>query len=240
MVPMSQIPATELSPDNAPLTIDVVSDVVCPWCFIGKHRLEKAIASVPEIAVDVRYHPYFLNDWIPRQGLPRADYLTAKFGSVAGYKDIAQRVGAAAAAEGLDYAVDRLTWQPNTLDSHRLIHWAREIGAASAMKQRLMDLYFTKGANLNDADVLVQAAVDCGLDADTIRNRLTSDTDVDTVTAEAERAKAAGVQGVPHFIIGGLFAVSGAQPPELLLQVIARAKLALTDPDKMRELLEMQ
>ena len=113
------------SPEAArPLQIDVFSDVVCPWCFIGKRRLEKAIAATPEIPVEVRYHPYFLNPWVPRDGMDRDAYLTAKFGSPARYEQIAQRVAAAAADEGLTYAVTKLARQPNTLDCHRLIYCA--------------------------------------------------------------------------------------------------------------------
>jgi predicted DsbA family dithiol-disulfide isomerase len=132
-----------------PLTIDVVSDVVCPWCFIGKRRLEKALALKPHIPVEVRFHPYFLNDWVPREGMARDEYLTAKFGSPERYKDIAKRVSAAAAAEGLTYAVDKMKRQPNTTDCHRLILWASEVGKAAQMKQRIMDLYFTEGADLS-------------------------------------------------------------------------------------------
>src|SRR5262249_3195335 len=128
-----------------PLTIDVVSDVVCPWCFIGKRRLEKALALKPDIPVEVRFHPYFLNPGVPREGMTREQYLTTKFGSVEHYNGIAQRVAAAAAAEGLTYAVDKMARQPNTLDSHRLILWAQAAGRAPQMKQRLMDLYFTEG-----------------------------------------------------------------------------------------------
>src|SRR4029077_5159371 len=109
-----------------PLPIDMVSDVVCPWCFIGKRRLEKAIALKPDIAVAVRYRPYFLNPWVPRAGMSRAEYLTAKFGSVDRYRANAQRIVAAARDEGLVYNVDAITRQPNTLDCHRLIHWADE------------------------------------------------------------------------------------------------------------------
>src|SRR5262244_949161 len=122
-----------------PLPIDVVSDVVCPWCYIGKRLLEKAIALKPDIPVEVRYRPYFLNPWVPREGMSREEYLTTKFGSVGRYQDIARRVAAAAEAEGLVYALDKIARQPNTLDSHRLIVWAGEIGRAAEMKQRLMD-----------------------------------------------------------------------------------------------------
>jgi predicted DsbA family dithiol-disulfide isomerase len=209
--------------DHQPVRIDVVSDVVCPWCFIGKHRLEKAIALSPDIPVEVHWRPYFLNDWIPREGIAREDYLTTKFGSVKRYKGIAQRVGAAAAEEGLVYAADKMKRQPNTIDCHRLIRWAGGIGKAAEMKQRLMDLYFTQGADLTNRAVLVQAASDVGLDPEDVRAALESDQDVAEVEREAQSAKEAGIEGVPMFIFGGKYAVSGAQSPEYLAEAIARA-----------------
>jgi predicted DsbA family dithiol-disulfide isomerase len=186
-----------------PVRIDVVSDIVCPWCFIGKHRLEKAIALNPDIPVEVHWRPYFLNDWIPREGISREQYLTTKFGSSERYKGIAQRVSAAAAAEGLTYAMDKISRQPNTLDAHRLIRWADEIGKAAEMKQRLMDLYFTEGADLTSHTVLAQAAADIGLDAEATRKALASDKDVAEIEREALSAKEAGIDGVPCFIFGG-------------------------------------
>jgi predicted DsbA family dithiol-disulfide isomerase len=209
-------------PQNPPVRIDVVSDVVCPWCFIGKHRLEAALALKPDTAVEVHYRPYFLNDWIPREGISREQYLTTKFGSPERYKDIAKRVTAAAAEEGLVYASDKIKSQPNTLDCHRLIRWADTIGKAPAMKQRLMDLYFTEGADLTLADTLVKAAADVGLNADEVRAALATDKDVDVIEQESQEAKQAGIEGVPCFIFGGRFAVSGAQSPEYLAQAIQR------------------
>jgi predicted DsbA family dithiol-disulfide isomerase len=205
------------------LPVDVVSDVVCPWCFIGKRRLEKAIALKPEIPVKVRFRPYFLNDWIPREGISREEYLTKKFGSVERYGAIAQRVAAAAADEGLTYALDKISRQPNTLDCHRLILWAGEHGHAARMKQRLMELYFSEGADLTDREVLVRAAREVGMDADQVRERLARDTDVERVAREARSAKEAGIDGVPCFIFGGRLAVSGAQAPEYLVFAIERA-----------------
>ena len=209
-------------PDNQPVRIDVVSDVVCPWCFIGKRRLEKALALRPGVDVEVHYRPYFLNDWIPREGISREEYLTTKFGSPERYKGIAQRVGAAAAAEGLVYASGKMRRQPNTLDCHRLIRWAEAIGKSAEMKQQLMDLYFTQGADLTDRDTLVKAAADVGLDANKVREALASDQDVAAVEQEAHSAKEAGIEGVPCFIFGGKFAVSGAQSPEHLAEAIDR------------------
>jgi predicted DsbA family dithiol-disulfide isomerase len=215
--------------DQQPVRIDVVSDVVCPWCFIGKHRLEKALALRPGVAVEVHWRPYFLNDWIPREGISREQYLTTKFGSPERYKGIAQRVTAAAAEEGLVYASDKVKRQPNTLDCHRLIRWAEVEGKAGEMKQKLMDLYFTQGADLTDRDTLVQAAVAVGLDADTVREGLASDQDVAAIEQEALSAKEAGIEGVPYFIFGGKFAVSGAQSSEYLAEAIDRVAQASQD-----------
>ena len=205
------------------LPIDMVSDVVCPWCFIGKRRLEKAIALRPHLAVDVRFRPFFLNPWVPREGMRREDYLTKKFGSPDRYRAIAQRVVAAAAEEGLVYSPEKITRQPNTLDCHRLILWAAEIGRAACMKQRLMELYFSEGADLSDPDVLATGAGSCGLDPAVVRARLASDQDIARVEEEAASASAAGISGVPCFIIGGVVAVEGAQSPEHLAQAIDQA-----------------
>jgi predicted DsbA family dithiol-disulfide isomerase len=205
------------------LTIDVVSDVVCPWCFIGKRRLEKAIALKPEIAVTVRYRPFFLNSWVPREGISREQYLITKFGSVAAYMANAPRVAAAARAEGLVYNIDAIKRQPNTIDCHRLIRWAGESDDPARMKQRLMDLYFTEGADLSDREVLAAAALDCGMDPGKVRQRLASDEDVDIITAEAQSFETAGVNSVPYFIFGGIFAVAGALEPDYLADAMERA-----------------
>jgi len=208
---------------QTPVRIDVVSDVVCPWCFIGKHRLEQALKLKPDIPVEVHWRPYFLNDWVPREGISREEYLTTKFGSPDRYKDIATRVGAAAAAEGLVYDSSKMKRQPNTTDCHRLIRWAESIGKAGDMKQKLMDLYFTEGADLSDREVLAQAAASVGLPLDTVREALATDEGVAEIEAESQSAKRAGIEGVPCFIFNGEFAVSGAQSPEYLADAIARA-----------------
>jgi predicted DsbA family dithiol-disulfide isomerase len=228
-------PASAPIAGNA-LPIDVVSDVVCPWCFIGKRRLEKAIALKSDIPVTVRYRPYFLNPWVPRAGISRTEYLTTKFGSVDRYKANAQRIVLAARQEGLAYNLDAIARQPNTLDCHRLIRWSGESGDPARMKQRLMELYFAEGADLSDNKVLVGAARDCGMDAERVRQRLASEEDVESITAEAESAKAAGIEGVPCFILGGIFAVSGAQAPDYLADAIERAAAERTK----RELAEFE
>src|ERR1700761_2914871 len=176
-----------------PLKIDIVSDVVCPWCYIGKKRIEDALALASDVPVEVHWRPFFLNNWVPREGISRDEYLTAKFGSPDAYKGIAGRVVAAAGEEGLLYKPELVKRQPNTIDCHRLIHWADAQGKAAAMKQRLMELYFRDGGDLTDTEVLVQAAADCGFDAGDIRRRLATDEDVELIAGQAQEAYEKGI-----------------------------------------------
>ncbi|MBV8927135.1 MAG: DsbA family oxidoreductase [Bradyrhizobium sp.] len=203
-----------------PLKIDIVSDVVCPWCYIGKKRIEDALALVAEVPVEVNWRPFFLNSWVPREGISREEYLTAKFGSPEAYKGIAGRVVAAAGEEGLSYHPELVKRQPNTIDCHRLIHWAEAGGKAAAMKQRLMELYFRDGGDLTDVNVLVQAAADVGLDAEDVRRRLASEEDVALIAGQAQEASDKGISGVPTYVFAQKYAVSGAQPAELLARAI--------------------
>jgi predicted DsbA family dithiol-disulfide isomerase len=210
------------SSDTLSVHIDVVSDVVCPWCYIGKRRLEEAIASTPNVTVNINWRAYFLNPWIPREGVDRQTYLETKFGSVDRYAVIAERISSAAALEGLVYNPDKISRQPNTLDCHRLILWSRSATDPGRMKQRLMELYFAEGADLSDAKVLIQAAVDCGMDGDLVRRLLASDADVDRIEGDANSAKEAGIDGVPCFIFNSSVIVTGAQSPEYLASAIER------------------
>ncbi|MEA2883247.1 MAG: hypothetical protein QOH32_2503 [Bradyrhizobium sp.] len=206
-----------------PLQIDIVSDVVCPWCYIGKRRIEDALALASEVPVEIHWRPFFLNPWVPREGISREEYLTTKFGSVEAYKGIAGRVVAAANEEGLTYRPELVRRQPNTTDCHRLIHWAEQHPAgdkSAAMKQRLMELYFREGGDLTDTDVLVSAAADIGMDAEEVRKRLATDEDVELISAQARDASDKGISGVPTFVFAQKYAVSGAQPAEQLARAI--------------------
>ena len=203
-----------------PLKIDIVSDVVCPWCYIGKKRIEDALALVPDVPVEVNWRPFFLNPWVPREGISRDEYLTAKFGSPEAYKGIAGRVVAAAAEEGLEYNPGSVRRQPNTIDCHRLIYWAEADGKAAQMKQKLMELYFRDGGDLTSTDVLVQAAAGIGMDADSVRKRLATDEDVDRISGQAQEASEKGISGVPTFVFAQKYAVSGAQPADQLARAI--------------------
>jgi len=154
--------------------------------------------------------------------MSREDYLTAKFGSVDAYKGISQRVVAAAGEAGLSYRPELVKRQPNTIDCHRLIHWADAKGMGAEMKQRLMELYFRDGGDLSDTEVLVKAAADCGLDADDVRRRLATDEDVALISALAQDASNKGISGVPTYVFAQKYAVSGAQAPELLARAISQ------------------
>ena len=206
-----------------PMWIDIFSDVVCPWCFVGKRRLESALRLVPETPVALRWRPFFLNPWVPREGMTREAFLTTKFGSVARYNRVAENVAAAAAREGLVYRFDLLRRQPNTIDCHRLIRWAETEDKASEMKELLMKLYFTDGADLSDADILVEAAATVGLDAADTRAKLAATADVDLIIAQAKEAADTGIDGVPTFIIGGVEVIFGAQPADVLAKAIRDA-----------------
>jgi predicted DsbA family dithiol-disulfide isomerase len=209
-------------PAEASVHVEIISDVVCPWCYIGKRRFERALELIGDIAVKINWRPYFLNSWIPREGIDRLTYLETKFGSAERYNVIAERVAAAAALEGLVYGPDQISRQPNTLDCHRLILWSRGGSDPARMTQRLMELYFAEGADLTDSRVLIQAAVDCGMDGDLVRRLLAGDADIDRVEGEANSAKEAGIDGVPCFIFGGGVIVTGAQSPDYLANAIER------------------
>src|ERR1700732_4904851 len=203
-----------------PLQIDIVSDVVRPGCYIGKRRIENARALTPDVPVEIHWRPFFLNSWVPREGISRDEYLTRKFGSPEAYKGIAGGGVTAAGEEGLSYRPDLVKRQPNTIDCHRLIHWAEAQGKAAEMKQRLMELYFRDGGDLTDTNVLVQAAADCGLDADDVRRRLGTGEDVALISGQAQEASDKGISGVPTFVFAQKYAVSGAQPADQLARAI--------------------
>jgi predicted DsbA family dithiol-disulfide isomerase len=211
----------------AVLRVDVVSDVVCPWCFVGKRRLEAAAGLLDGTALDVHWRPFQLDGTIPAQGMPRHEYLTRKFGSVERYREMSLRLEAIGAAEGIPFAFDKIEVSPNTLDSHRLLRWAEPRGRQNALKERLFELYFVEGANLAEVDALARAAESAGLDRAEAAALLASDELADDVRHEIEAAHRLGVTGVPFFIFGGRVALSGAHEAETLAaaarEAIARA-----------------
>lgn len=204
------------------VSIDVVSDVVCPWCFVGKRRLETALASAPDVDAEVRWRPFQLDSTIPPGGISREEYLTRKFGPDRA-RQMYDRLNAIGAEAGIPFAFDRIARSPNTLDAHRLIRWASETNAQEAVQERLFNLYFIEGADIGDHAVLAEAAEACGLEGEQIRRRLATDEDVEAVQADIETAHRIGVSGVPFFIIDGKYGLSGAQEPSAIVAAIRQA-----------------
>jgi predicted DsbA family dithiol-disulfide isomerase len=207
-----------------PITIDVVSDVVCPWCYVGKHRLEKALAMMPERNFAIFWRPFQLDSTIPKEGMPRQTYLERKFGRER-LADLHKPLIEIGKAEGIPFAFNKITRSPNTLDAHRLLRWAHEAGRQNEMADRLFALYFTEGADVGNRDVLTKAAADVGLDAALVAQLLGTEADLDPVIAEINAAQKMGIGGVPTFIFAGRFALSGAQPPETIRKAIEQSTL---------------
>ena len=204
------------------LTIDVVSDVVCPWCYIGKRRLESALAGLPDIAVKVRWLPFQLDPAIPPDGLDRQAYMEKKFGAER-YRDITANITAAGESVGIAFAFADIKRAPNTLDAHRLIRWAESAGVQGAVKERLMQLFFVEGRDIGDRAELVEVARQHGMDGDLVARLLAEGADVDAVRGDIAMAQNLGVNGVPFFILANQLGVSGAQTPDVLRSAILEA-----------------
>ncbi|MFQ5959455.1 MAG: DsbA family oxidoreductase [Alphaproteobacteria bacterium] len=210
-----------------PVIIDIISDVVCPWCFIGKRRLERALAVRPDLDVEVVWRAFQLNPDMPPEGMERAQYLAAKFGSDANAGRIYAEIEKAGAGEGIDFAFDRIHRTPNTVDAHRLIRFAGEQGRQDRLVELLFRRYFEQGVDIGEHERLVEAAAEADLDAETVRAHLASDVGVDAVRVEDLQARRLGVSGVPCFVIDRRFAISGAQAPEVFRRVFETAEHAL-------------
>lgn len=210
------------------ITVDVVSDVVCPWCFIGQKRLDKAIATVGDVDVHVRWRPFQLDGTIPPQGMDRRQYMLAKFGSEQRIREIHARIEPLGAAEGISFAFDAIKVAPNTLDAHRVIRWAGAAGEdiQNRLARRLFQLNFEEGANIGDHAVLVEAAGEAGMDASVVATLLPTDADVEAVRSEIATASRMGITGVPCFLLEGKYAVMGAQEADALADAIRQVAAA--------------
>jgi predicted DsbA family dithiol-disulfide isomerase len=209
-----------------PLTIDVVSDVVCPWCYLGEKRLEAALAGETEPVV-VRWRPYQLDPTIPRRGLDRKEYMERKFGSDGRLKTVHDRLVALGAEVGIPFAFDKISRAPNTLDAHRLVRWAASTGAQGAVVDRLFRAYFVAGRDIGDRAVLLDIAEESGLDAELVARLIDEGADVEAVRGEIAQAQAIGVTGVPFFIFAGRLGVSGAQDVSVLRRAMSEATAAM-------------
>jgi predicted DsbA family dithiol-disulfide isomerase len=214
---------------NQVMRIDVISDVVCPWCYIGKRNLESALSQwqgrhVDEPVPEVIWHPFQLNPQLPENGVPRREYLEQKFGGPDRAREIYARVTAAGARAGIAFDFDRIEVQPNTVNPHRLLHFAAERGSQNAMAETLFEGYFLHAANLTRKATLAELAANAGFDRDQVTAYLESDQDRELIEEQDRRARATGVEGVPFFIFGQRYALSGAQPPEVILEVMEKVR----------------
>ncbi|PBB24263.1 MULTISPECIES: DsbA family protein [unclassified Mesorhizobium] len=216
-----------MSEANA-ITVDVVSDVVCPWCFIGQKRLDKAVAAAGDVDVRIRWRPFQLDPTIPPQGKDRREYMRAKFGSDERIREIHARIEPLGEAEGISFAFDAIKVASNTLDAHRLIRWAGAAGEAvqNRLVRRLFQLNFEEGVNIGDHTVLVEAAREAGMDASVVATLLPTDADVEAVRTEIATASRMGISGVPCFLLEGKYAVMGAQDVDTLADAIRQVAAA--------------
>lgn len=211
------------------MIIDIVSDVICPWCFIGKRRLERALQLAPQADVQIMWRPFQLNPDFPPEGMDRAAYLRAKFGDDKG-GNMYQRLRAAGAPDGIDFQFERIRRTPNTLKPHRLIRWAARAGRQDAMVEALFRGYFLEGEDLSDDTTLVRLAVAVGANEAEAAAYLASDADAEDIRNEDAFARQVGITGVPCFIVDRKFALSGAQPPEALIELFEHARREAESP----------
>lgn len=202
------------------ITLDIWSDPICPWCYIGKTRLGRALESRPDHPFQIRWHPFQLNPDMPAEGMARQEYLSLKFGAEQGILEAYQPVVEAAEDAGLEFDLPGITRTPNTLDAHRLIHWAGLEGRQGAIVSALFRAYFTEGREIGSHEVLLELATQAGLGRDMVARLLASDADSELVREADRAARARGIQAVPFFIINQEYAISGAQPTKLWQDVI--------------------
>ena len=202
-------------------TLDIFSDPVCPWCYLGKANLDRALEAHPGHPFAVQWHPFQLNPDMAAEGVDKRSYLAARFGGVDKLDQIHARLRDTAKSAGVDLDPDTPTRIPNTLNAHRLIHWAGLEGRQTAMVSALFRAYWREGRDIGDVGVLAALAGEVGLDAKAIARLLATDADADDLIARDRDARAKGVTAVPTFLIAQQFVLSGAQPPELWGQVIA-------------------
>ena len=204
--------------------VDIVSDTICPWCYIGKRRFERALALSGRNDVAVAWRPFQLNPDMPAEGMTRDDYVRAKFGGGDRPRQIYQAIAESGREAGIEFQFSLIKRTPNTVLSHRLIHWAGKNGQQDEIVAELFRAYFEQGLDIGDLDVLVECAARAGIDGDTARRHLGTDEGRQEVVASDVYARRLGINGVPCFIVNRKYAVSGAQPPSAFVEVFNLAE----------------
>ena len=200
--------------------LDIISDPICPWCYIGKANLDQAIAQTGHNPFDIEWRVFQLNPDMPPEGQDRKSYLAGKFGGPERAQKIYDRIRDSAAEAGLDVDFERIGRTPNTMDAHRLIRWSRTTGKQSALVDQLFHRYFVQGQDISDPTVLADAASSIGMEREIVKRLLDGDADRKEMAEEDIAAREMGVSGVPTFIVGGRYVLQGAQPAETWAKVI--------------------
>lgn len=201
------------------LAVDVISDVICPWCYIGKRRLEKSIAALGDKHdVQVRWHPFQLNPQMPKEGISRKEYRTRKFGSWERSMELDAKVVTVGEAEGIHFAFDKIERTPNTVDAHRLVWFADQHGCQDEVVEALFHAYFTEGLDIGNRQTLIDVGSEAGLDRQAAENMLDSDEGMDAIANAREMSQRYGVNGVPFFIINQKLTLAGAQESEVIVE----------------------
>jgi predicted DsbA family dithiol-disulfide isomerase len=205
------------------MEIDIIFDTVCPWCYIGKRRLEQALATRPQIKARPNWRPFLLNPEMPPEGIDRTAYLIKKFGSESRVRRIYGAIGEAGQSVEIDFAFDRIGRTPNSVDSHRLVRFAERQGRADQVVEALFLEFFINGRDIGETDTLVRIGADNGLERRALARYLESDDEVRLIYDENARAHRLGINGVPSFAFNGKLVISGAQEPQVLIRLLDAA-----------------
>ncbi len=209
-----------LAPPKARLTVEVVHDLVCPWCYLGTRRLIRTLRRRPDLLVELVWRPFLLNPDMPRMGMARSDYVVRKFGGEDRARRLYSSIAEIGRAEGVQFRFDRVRRTPSSVDAHRLVRWAARFGRANGVVEALFAAHFADGRDLGEVGVLCAIAGSCGLDPMAARAVLASDAELDGVHADNLRAHRLGINGVPCFVVGGHHAIAGAQEPEVIERLL--------------------
>jgi predicted DsbA family dithiol-disulfide isomerase len=209
-----------LAPPKARLAVEVVHDLVCPWCYLGARRLFRTLVRRPDLLVEVSWRPFLLTPDMPRAGMSRSDYVMRKFGGEERARRLYASITEIGRVEGVMFRFDRIRRTPSSVDAHRLVRWAANFGRADEVVEALFAAHFSDGRDIGDPGVLAAIAASCGLRPMAARSFLAGVTDVDAIHADNLRAHRLGINGVPCFVVSGLHAIAGAQEPEVIERLL--------------------
>jgi predicted DsbA family dithiol-disulfide isomerase len=209
------------------MQVDIYSDIVCPWCYVGKRRMERALAQLDDAAqARITWRPFQLNPTMPLDGMDRTTYLKAKFGSLEAFSRMEEQILIAGAEELIPFAFEKIQWTPNTFAAHRLVWYAAQQGKQDEVVEALFRAYFLEGKHIGDVKTLTHVAAEAGLDRTEAETFLASEKGVIEVKAEEAVGRRLGIRGVPYFVFNGTVSISGAQPPDIIVSAIQQAEKA--------------